>query len=206
MAGAIEIKDHNSNVRLSLNAFGAAFIDTINPISVQGTVTTVPGISSSVTGVYAFTVLDAPGVVAANNFVSLFNPIGSGKNLVLFGGSISSYIAGGGSTTKNSMQVQRVTAASAGTLQATSAIAKFVSTYANPVAEVRTGNPTVTLGANFIAAPPPINPNTNNYVYEIEPPPGVGPFLIVPGEGIVVRTAVGDTDQNWDINIVWGEV
>lgn len=205
MSGAHEIKDRNSNVTLSLNSQGAMFIDTITPLSVTGTVTANPGLGSGLTGTYAYTVVDAAGVVAANNFVSLFNPVGSGKNIVLLGGSISSYVASAGSTVKASMQALRVTAASIGTLQAVSTISKFSSTYANPVAEVRTGNPTVTLGANFLSAPPPINPNTNSNVYEISPPPGVGPFLLVPGEGIVVRTTSGDTDQNWNINIVWGE-
>lgn len=205
MSGALEIKDRNSNVRLTLNAQGAANIATLSPISVTGTVTTIPGTSPTFIGVYAFSVVDAPGVVAANNYMSIFNPLLSGKNIYLLGGSISSYVVGGSSATKNSMQIQRITTATAGTLQAASAVCKFNSLSIDPGAEIRTANPTVTLGANFAVAPAPAQPSTGTPVYVIEPPAGTGSFILAPGEGIVVRTAAGDTDENWNINVVWGE-
>jgi len=224
VAGAFEIKDHNSGVRMSLNAQGAAFVDAISSLSVDdnggsltvddgggsitvdGTINTIPGMDPSVTGVYGFTLVDAPGVATANTYLSIFNPVGSGKVIALLGGSASSYVTSGGSTTKNSLLGSRITTATVGTLQAASAICEYKSSYNAPIAEVRTGNPTVTLGANFMAVPPPVNPNTNSFTYVITPPEGTGAFTLVPGEGVAIRSAAGDTDQNWNINVVWAEI
>src|SRR6478752_4988367 len=68
--------------------------------AVSGTVTTVPSGTQNVaiTGqpiattpgaiagqnFYFYNLQDAPGVVAANNFLSIFNPAGSGKNITAY--------------------------------------------------------------------------------------------------------------------------
>lgn len=158
-------------------------------------------------GSYLFSMDDQPGVVAANNFLSLFNPVGSGKFLYYLGAYVSTYVAGGGSTTRESMQGHAVTAASAGTLQAASAIFKFDSTYPNAGAEVRTGNPTVTVGPNLFNSPPPIGTTSGQYVHAIGE--GLleigGPVKIRPGEGLVFTTDAGNTNQTWNISIAWAE-
>lgn len=161
--------------------------------------------SPTIGGVYSFLLNDATGVVAANNYVSLFNPVGSGKNIITFSTSVSSYITGGGSTSKNSMIVSRITTATVGTLQAASAINKFSTSFANPVAEVRTGNPTVTLGAQVLAFPPPVTNDTAIVSERVVGSGATGPIVLAPGEGVVFGTAAGDTDQNWNISFAWGE-
>jgi hypothetical protein len=168
---------------------------------------TAPSRVTNFTGAYLFSIDDQPGVVAANNFVSLFNPVASGKFLYYLGAYVSTYVTGGGSTTRESMQGHAITAASAGTLQAASAIFKFDSTYANAGAEVRTGNPTVTIGPNVFNSPPPINTSTGQYVHAIGA--GLlefgGPVKIRPGEGLVFTTDAGNTNQTWNISIAWAE-
>lgn len=166
-----------------------------------------PGRVSNFTGAYLFSLDDQPGVVAANSFLSLFNPVGSGKFLYYLGSFISTYVTGGGSTTRESMQGHATTAASAGTLQAASAIFKFDSTYPNAGAEVRTGNPTVTVGPNVFNSPPPIGTSTGQYVHSV----GLGlmefggAVKIRPGEGIVFMTDAGNVNQTWNISVAWAE-
>src|SRR5678815_4888908 len=63
---------------------------------------------------YGACLSDAAGVVAANNFASLFNPIGSGKRMVLIVASVSSY-AVAQSIAADGMTATRITAASGGT-------------------------------------------------------------------------------------------
>lgn len=159
----------------------------------------------SITGGYVFCQEDVPGVAAANNYASVFNPIGSGKNLLFFIASVSATTAGGSAVTAP-MRGYRVTAASGGTLQAASTVAKFQSVQANPVAEVRLGNPTVTLGAPIFNAPPAISATvstTSSHTTSLIPP--LGAFICVPGEGVVLRTTTSDVDLRWNFAIVWGE-
>ena len=156
------------------------------------------------TGLYSFTAFDLAGVVAANNYVSLFNPSGSTKTLHLYSLTYSAYIAAASSTTKNSMIVTRVTTASAGTLQAASAINKFRTGYANPVAEVRVGNPTVTLDGNIIAFAPGTTPGGYPGDRVLTSSPG-GSVALAANEGIVWRTIAGDTDGNFNISFTWSE-
>lgn len=179
-------------------------------MSVANTITTpiyvaqgmVPGLN-----IYTTLVGEAPGVVAANNFMSIFNPISSGKIFIVYQFVCFPY-AGAASTATGNMNVHRVTAASGGTLRAASDINKFVTTEPNSVAEVRTGNPTVTiLGTTPILAIPPAITSAGSGVsatVNIIPPSGAV-FHVLPGEGIVARTTAGDVDQLWSLGFTWGE-
>lgn len=158
-----------------------------------------------VTGVYTYSLVDAPGVVAANTFMSLFNPIGSGKTVTLFGGTAAAYVAASSSTVRSSLRFTRVTSVSGGVLQSTSSICKFSSTYPNSIVEIRTNNPTTVTGAVLATLPPAINPASVPFQFAFPMTSGMGPFRIAPGEGIIVHTLVGDVDQTWNITIIWGE-
>ncbi len=178
----------------------------VNIISSTPVVSTTSVRSPSIDGVFVFSTGNLPGVVAANNYLSLFNPVGSGK-VLSFGSAFISCVAATGSTVTDPMQGFRITAASAGTLQAANTIAKFVTSDAAPVAEIRVGNPTVTTGAQLFNSPPAISATTGSTnVHVIPVPGGLAPFTLVEGEGIVLRTAVGDTDQRWNLSIVWSEI
>src|SRR5260370_32590850 len=66
---------------------------------VSGSVSDYPVINPSYTGTYTFNTADMAGVVAANVFLSLFNPLLSGKTMVLLGGARSRYLHKGAHTT-----------------------------------------------------------------------------------------------------------
>lgn len=201
------------------------FVDnsTSFPVPVTGSVTSTPsgtqnvaitGLPISVTqtkdptitGVYVFSADEIPGVLAANNYLSIFNPIGSGKNVVFAGAFISATTAGT-TTTTSPMRGYRATLISGGVLQADSASAKFISANPDPVAEIRTGNPAATLDGALFNSPPPLSATQGGTaVHAVPVPGGTGPFLLVPGEGIVMRQAIGDVDIRWNLSIVWAEI
>lgn len=153
---------------------------------------------------YFHTIFDVPGVVAANNFLSVFNPAGSGKTLVFFVVDVSAYAiaASGGS---DSMIARRISAASGGTQIAESAVNRFLTSEVNPIAEVRVGNPAVTtVGTGLAAWQPPQSTGAGGAVVQTQTAPGEG-FVCLEGEGVVLNTASGDTDQRWKITIDWAE-
>lgn len=190
-----------------------------NVVRIEGSVPTIPSGTQTVSGfvtaslvkdpslagVYIFSLDEVPGVAAANNYLSLFNPIGSGKNVIFVGAFISCVTAGGSSVTAP-MRGFRAAAISGGTLQADSASVRFITANPDPVAEVRTGNPSATLDGAIFNSPPAISATTGSTsVHAALVPSGTGPFLLVPGEGIVLRTSAGDTDLRWNLSFVWAE-
>lgn len=157
-------------------------------------------------GVYSMSLSVIAGTVAANNFMTLFNPAGSGKFVALGGIFFSSY--GMGTTTAvEPARGFRISTATGGTVANVSEIAKYDTTYPNPTGEIRYNNPAVTLGAQFLNSPPPLGTGGigTQFVDKIEPPPTAGGFILRPGEGAVLRTNAGDIDQLWNLSIVWGE-
>lgn len=188
---------------LTTTPSGVQDVNVTNALSDPVHVTPVK--DNNITGVYVYSADEIPGVAAATNYVSVFNPIGSGKNLFL-GGIFISAVTAGGSTVTAPMRGFRITTATGGTLQAASAIGKFISTNPDPIAEVRLGNPTVTLGAGLFNSPPPLSAgNGSTPVHQVPIPPNSGPFVLAPGEGIVLREAIGDTDLRWNLSISWAE-
>lgn len=158
---------------------------------------------------YSAMVFEAPGVVAANNFLSVFNPVGSGKNYTVLLFRVYPY-AGGAATTTNSMAAWRISSATGGTLRNNATdTSKFDTQQPNSTAEVRVGNPTVTLvGSQPVAAIPPAITAAAAGIgsaTSVEPPSGTL-FRIRPGEGVVVRTAGGDVDQMWTLSLTWYEL
>lgn len=167
---------------------------------------TTPGMPPGLS-LYTTLIGEAPGVVAANNFMSIFNPAASGKIFIFYQFVCFPY-AGAASTATANMNVHRVTAASGGSLRAASDINKFITSQANSVAEVRTGNPTVTILGTvpFLAIPPAITSAGSGVsaTVNIIPPSGAV-FHVLPGEGVVARTTAGDVDQLWSLGFTWGE-
>lgn len=179
---------------------------TPTPLPVTGFLSTNTIKDPAMSGVYIFAPDALPGVLTANNYISVFNPLGSGKTLSLTDLSISS-ITAGGSAAFDPMRIIRTTSASGGVLQAASAISKYVTAAANTVAQVRTGNPTVTLDGVLFNAPPAVSSSvTPSPMYRPGIPGAYAPFSLVPGEGIVFRTTTGDVDQRWNLSVSWGDI
>lgn len=189
---------------ISTTPTGTQDVNIVNPVSDPVHVTPVK--DNNITGVYVFSADQISGVAAANNYLSLANPTGSGK-LLYFGGAFISCVTAGGSTTTSPMRGYRATLISAGTLQPDSTVGKFISSSPDPVAEIRVGNPTATLGAALFNSPPPLSAgNGTTPVHQVPIPPNSGPFVLAEGEGIVLREEVGDTDLRWNLSVVWAEV
>lgn len=175
---------------------------TINIERAVGTYTTS---DPSWTGVYFHAVVDAAGTVGTNNFLSVFNPSGSGKIAIALGFICSSYSLNS-ITTPSSLVAYRTSAHSGGTQQSAATINRFATAFANPVSEVRFGNPstTNTNGTNpMIGIPPVVGTGAQNG-QTVAPTPGAS-FIFLPGEGIVFNVPTGDVDQRWDLQYIWAE-
>ena len=156
-------------------------------------------------GVYIITFTDLPGAVTANNFLSVFNPPSSTVKHVGQSLRISSY-ATGATSVAVSMLVSRATAASGGTQLAAANVNRFVTTMPNPIAEVRTGNPTVTkLSTPFTYKSPVLSTGVGNTApVDLRTPTG-DVIAVLPGEGFVLSTASGSINQSWSFDYVWAE-
>lgn len=155
--------------------------------------------------VYNYTIIDTPGVVATNNFLSVFNPTTSLKTLALLSLAIESYSIGS-SGTANSMAGYRTSAASGGTLD--TVITKYDTREPTSQVEVRVDNPTVTLTTGLPVAPvgPPLSNGAGGAVTAAFTPASSAALAVAhPGEGIVFRTLAGNTNQMWNITVTWLE-
>ena len=164
-----------------------------------------PHTGPKVIGAYSFSITDAPGVVAANNFLAFFVPSTATISQGLLGIIISTY-AIGSSGTANSMLLQRITSASGGTLATPSTIARFITTMPDPQTQIFTNNPTVTTSESVIGGFPPIFSvgTGNSGIGVFTTPPGLTAELL-PGQGVVLGTSAGNTNQRWNIQFNWEE-
>jgi len=162
----------------------------------------------AITGVYVFSKAQMNGTAAANTFLTIFNPVGSGKNVSFAGAFISTGSAAATSATAPMRGYRLSSAPTGGVVEATSSVAKFNTAYPDTVVEVRSGNPTVTLGPALWNTPPTLTSGAGGgqFVHEVDTPAGSPPFLLVPGEGIAINASAGDTDQVWHMTIVWTEL
>ena len=147
---------------------------------------------------------------APYTFLSLFNPVGSGVSVYLHQLQLAPYAAGA-STTNTTTLLNRITAASGGTLQADSTVNKLRTTDPDPLVEIRTADPAVTLGAGIIHFAPPIQPTIiSSYSPSVQEVNFMsdqwGNFILAAGEGVAFHQInVGDADQRWPFTIVWSE-
>ena len=154
---------------------------------------------------YHYAVVDVPGTVAANNYISLFNPSNSGKTYILLAMHINNYSVGA-SSTANSMVKYRITAASGGSVVATNNIAGYDTTGPTSTASIRTGNPTVTtVGPPGMPVSPPIATGAGDNAENVIHFPAGTYYLIHPGEGVAYSVAAGNTNQVWTVHLIWCE-
>jgi hypothetical protein len=164
--------------------------------------------SPLLSGGYVFSQEDIPGVAAANNYLSLENPVGSGKVILIAGVFISSFILADIATTSVSMRGYLATGISGGVTHAASSIGKVRSTMPTPVGVIRDTNPTATLGAAWFNSPPVIGASKGSspFVHQIPASIPAGSITLLPGEGTVIRQEAGDVDARWNISIAWSEL
>lgn len=187
---------------------GTVPVSTPSAITVSGYVTTTETPSPAEIGRYIYNTVDTPGVVAATNHVSLTNPAGSGRSVILVRFALGRYTVGVVGSSAVSMVLYRATAVSGGTTQAASSILKLRTSSPDPVGVVRTANPSATLGAVIAVQNPLITDKAGGESGSLEvagAPPGSG-ILLAEGESVVIRTSAGDIDQRWSIGISWIEI
>ena len=154
---------------------------------------------------YTYSINEVPGVVAANNFLSLFNPAGNLYFLVVTAVFLAPYATAGTDSTVG-MSTDRITAVSGGTLVDKPTIPKLDTGTPDSTADVRYGNPTVTkTGYTFGHIPPAITGAGSGVgTTTVISAPGNG-LILRPGQGLVLSTASGDADQVWNLGWAWFE-
>ncbi len=168
----------------------------------SGTISAVPAVAAG-TNFYTAAIQDVPGAASANNFLSLFNPVGSGKTIVVYATIVIPW-ASGATSTAVSLNAFRTTAASSGTLQTPD---KFSSSSPASIAEVRKSNPTVTTtGASLGAFPPAITAAAGGASPTGFSTPSGASFVLAAGEGVVLTTSSGNVNQLWNLGFVWAEI
>lgn len=174
--------------------------------SVNGLSGTFPAVNPAFKGGYVFSENSVAGVVAANNFVSLANPVGSGRVILLAGVFISQLTTGPVSAT-DPMRGYLATNVAGGTLQPASDIGKVRSTMPNAVGEIRLG-PTATLGAAWFNSPTlqATGASTSSFIHQVPATIPAGSITLLPGEGTVLRTESGSTATLWNLSIAWSEI
>lgn len=176
----------------------------INNVKTES-IPTYTGVDPTWTGVYFQAIVDAPGTVASNSYISVLNPSGSGKLAIALGFIATNY-ATGTVTAAASMKVFRISAHSVGTDIAAASVNRFVSSFPDPISQVKIGNPTVTItnGTNpMLGIAPSLGPAAQAPA-TIAPTPGAS-FTFLPGEGIVFQVANGNANQLWNLQYIWAE-
>lgn len=174
---------------------------------INGLAGAFPVVNPLFDGGYVYSQPQVPGVAAANSFLALANPVGSGKIITVAGVFISSVIVGDIVATVDPMRGYLATLVAAGTLEPSSSIGRTRSTMPTPVGQIRTGNPTATLGASWFNSPPLLGvaKQAAPFVHQIPATIASGSITLLPGEGTVLRTESGDVDQRWNLSIAWNE-
>jgi hypothetical protein len=176
-----------------------------SPLVISQPISTYLGVDPSWTGVYFQAIVDTPGVVASNNFLSVFNPVGSGKIAIALG-FICSVYALNSVATPSSLVAFRTSAHSGGTDITAPNVNRFLTSFVNPSAQVKITGPatTNTNGTNPMIGIPSVVGSGVQQAQTVAPSPGAS-FVFLPGEGIVFNTPSGDVDQRWDIQYIWAE-
>lgn len=158
-------------------------------------------------GVYVTIAPDVAGLTTQNNVITMFNPTGSGRLHIALSLSVSAY-AIGASGTATSFTGRRISAFTGGTVATQANIDRFITTMPDPVSQIVTANPTVTLSgsnANYVT-PPPITVGTGGNISSTVVNPSSASFVLFPGQGLSFGTSAGNINQVWSIEYIWGEV
>lgn len=159
------------------------------------------------TALYVFSLQRQDSLVAGKNFLTLYNPAASGK-IVTVGAFFVSYMTSVASPLYP-MRGYRVSAEpTGGTLHAESAICRFDTQRFAPSTVVRSNDPTVALGAALFNVSPGLiqGQNQSSMVEQVDAPSSFNPFVLYPGEGVVVRQDAGSVGHLWNVSILWREL
>ncbi|APC46412.1 hypothetical protein HWB05_gp150 [Streptomyces phage BRock] len=158
------------------------------------------------TGGYVYSMEQHPGSVTAHNHLSLTNPTGSGKTILIAGVFISQVTIGAVSVT-DALRGWLATNVAGGTLQPTNTIGKIRSTMPNPAGQIRTEGMTATLGAAWFNSPTlqATGASTFGFIHQVPATVAAGTLTLLPGESTVIRTESGSANTLWNLSIAWSE-
>lgn len=157
------------------------------------------------TGLYIFSRQREDSAVLGKNFVTIENPTGSAR-LITLGGFFVSYFATVAGPAYP-LRGYRCTGPSGGTLATAPEICKFDNAITDSVAVIRYNDPTVaTTDGAFFNSPSGTVKDTVGGVHSVEPPAGFNPFMLRPGEAVVLRQDAGAVGMLWNITAVWREI
>lgn len=173
----------------------------------QATVAAYPITNPVITGGYVFSMAQHPGSVGPHNHLSLTNPTGSGKTIIIAGVFISQVTTGAVSVT-DPLRGWLATNVAGGTLHTTSEIGKVRSTMADPVGVIRSEGLTATLGAAWFNSPTlqATGSSTFGFIHQVPATIAAGTITLLPGESTVLRTESGSTNTLWNLSIAWSEI
>lgn len=156
--------------------------------------------------IYVYGMIDVPGVVASNNFLSILNPSNSTVFHVPLEIGFTCYTSTTAQTI-GSLAVYRITAASGGTAVSATDVNEFRTAQPTQQAQLRIANPTVTRLNNtpILFKAPVISTGGGNSGTVTIQNPSTATFVLAPGEGLVFNTAQGNTGQSWCIAYSWME-
>lgn len=164
--------------------------------------------STHATALFDFSLQRMDSTVAARNFFTLYNPAASGK-IMSMGAIFVSYMATNPSPAYPIRGYRISVEPTGGTLHTEDQVCRFDTQRFAPAAVLRSAGVTVSaLGAAFFNAAPGITNGQqfSSAIEQIDAPSGFNPFLLYPGEGIVLRQDVGAVGHYWNISIVWREL
>lgn len=161
--------------------------------------------STHATGLYIFSLQRQAGLAAGKNFLTLYNPTSNTK-VMSVGAFFSSNISVQAGPPYPLRGYRISEQPTGGTEHTVAEICSFDTKVFAPTPEIRSNNPTVTLGPAIFNAPPATVANTVMETQDTDAPPGFNPFFIRPGEGVVLRQDVGSTGSYWNVTIVWREL
>lgn len=160
------------------------------------------------TALFDFSLQRQDSLLAGKNFLSCYNPTTSGK-VMSMGGIFISYMATNPSPAFP-LRGYRISAEpTGGTLHAESEICRFDTQRFAPAMIIRSEDPSVgTLGAAFFNAAPGITmgQQESSDIQDVDTPAGFNPFLLYPGEGVVIRQDSGNPGHYWNLSVVWREL
>ena len=158
------------------------------------------------TGSYVFSIQRSDSTVLAKNHLTMYNPATSGKAMTVsaFFVSFMATVA----APAYPLRGHRFSGTpSGGTLHTVSEICKFDTGLHDPAAELRSNNPTApNLDGAIFNSPPGTVKDTIGPVHQVDAPQGFNPFVLRPGQGVVLRQDVGAVGLFWNISIIWREL
>lgn len=156
----------------------------------------------AILGRYAYTTMSAmAGVVASNNYVSFM--ISSGPTIAVIKKIHIEQNIIGPLTGGTSLLVSRIGSAAGGTLVTATTIGKKDTNDPDPLAIIRTANPTMGLGNDMMAFMTPTS--SSPYAWDWTSQRPSDDIICRSGQGIAIRGILGNTNERLLFNFEWLE-